>query len=259
LNVHGDGTTTLEFCTVSVEITKTSNAAIFINNSKIAKISDTNTDTLKGAIILDKVNGVDIVGTGAIIDIPFSPYRISDTTMDRALSNISNNDSNVVSSWSQGTGFFGQTLADIQAKVRAAGYVSYATDVSTLGGETGRVTVDNGVSVKQVAYVEDLGAAHAPTHAVDGSDPIPKEDYEVIEQAKSTNSTLSYTGSSLTGVSYLNSTLVTSNAKVLAYTGDQLDTVTHTFTYLTQVWTVTTTLIYSGIMLTNKNITINKV
>jgi hypothetical protein len=49
------------------------------------------------------------------------------------------------------------------------------------------------------------------------------------------------------------------NSKVLAYTLGVLDSITQTFTYSAQVWTVTTTLIYTTGKLTGKTITVNKV
>lgn len=85
-------------------------------------------------------------------------------------------------------------------------------------------------------------------------------DNAVIEAANAPNSTLSYTGDLLTGVAFTDTTDITNNSKVYAYdVSDVLQTVTHTFDYLAQTWTVTTTLSYTSGKLTGKSTTIGKV
>lgn len=87
-----------------------------------------------------------------------------------------------------------------------------------------------------------------------------EKDNATIEAANAPNSTLSYTGDLLTGVTFVNTTEITNNSKVFAHdAGNVLQTITHTFDYLAQTWTVTTTLSYTSGKLTSKSTTIGKV
>lgn len=86
-----------------------------------------------------------------------------------------------------------------------------------------------------------------------------RNDNEVIDLAQSTDTALTYSGNNLTGIAYAATSLITINAKVLAYSGNTLDSVVHTFTYQSQIWTVATSFTYSANKLTGKLITIGKV
>tara|TARA_R110002167_G_scaffold266022_1_gene472734 strand:- start:49 stop:483 length:435 start_codon:yes stop_codon:yes gene_type:complete len=87
----------------------------------------------------------------------------------------------------------------------------------------------------------------------------PDTDTEIIALAQTTDSTLSYTGDNLTGIAYADGATITLNAKILAYALGVLDSITQTFTYSAQVWTVTTSLGYTTGKLTSKTITVGKV
>ncbi len=88
------------------------------------------------------------------------------------------------------------------------------------------------------------------------------DDYIIYLAEKSTvtDGGFSYTSGKLTGIAYDNTATITSNSKVLSYTGDLLTTIVHTFTYNSQVWTITTSYTYTGDLLTGKPTrTINKI
>lgn len=84
-------------------------------------------------------------------------------------------------------------------------------------------------------------------------------DNAVIENANAPNSTFSYTGDLLTGVAFIDTTEITNNSKVLVYNSKLLETITHTFDYSAQNWTVTTTFSYTAGKLTGLSTTIGKV
>ena len=86
-----------------------------------------------------------------------------------------------------------------------------------------------------------------------------EKDQFVLYMAEKPNSTLSYTGELLTNIAYVDTTDIINNSKVLAYSSGLLETTTHTFDYLSQTWTVTTTLSYTAGKLTGKSTTIGKV
>ncbi len=84
-------------------------------------------------------------------------------------------------------------------------------------------------------------------------------DSSIIGSAELANSTLSYTTGLLTGIVYEDTSTVTNNSKVLSYdVSDFLETVTHTFDYSSQTWTVTKTMGYTGSDLTSTVVSIVK-
>lgn len=89
---------------------------------------------------------------------------------------------------------------------------------------------------------------------------VSQSDRLVILVADASDSTMTYTGELLTGVTFVDTPEITNNSKTLAYdVDDQLETITHTFDYLGQTWTVTTSLSYTSGKLTGKSTTIGKV
>ena len=85
------------------------------------------------------------------------------------------------------------------------------------------------------------------------------DDSNIIDLANSGDSTLVYTGSQLTSINYVDTPSVTANSKSLIYTGDKRTSLVQIFTYDSQVWTVTTTLTYTGDLLTGKTVSVVKV
>lgn len=89
---------------------------------------------------------------------------------------------------------------------------------------------------------------------------VSQSDRLVILVADASDSTMTYTGELLTGVTFVDTPEITNNSKTLVYNvSDQLETITHTFDYLGQTWTVTTSLSYTAGKLTGKSTTIGKV
>lgn len=135
----------------------------------------------------------------------------------------------------------------------------------TTNATNGALSIRRGSALDTDNILEGQNGSGSTTFSVDGNgnivanNMIATQDADIIALAQTTDSTLSYSGDTLTGVSYVDSAFITSNAKVLAYTGSTLDSVTHTFTYDSQVWTVTTTLTYTSGKLTDKAISIGKV
>ena len=88
---------------------------------------------------------------------------------------------------------------------------------------------------------------------------LAKEDSDVIRQAGSGDSTLSYIADVLDSITYSDTATITNNSKSFTYTSEVLTGISHVFDYDGQTWTVTTTLTYTGSSLTGKTITVNKV
>lgn len=89
---------------------------------------------------------------------------------------------------------------------------------------------------------------------------VSQSDRLVILVADASDSTMTYTGELLTGVTFVDTPEITNNSKTLVYdVSDQLETITHTFDYLGQTWTVTTSLSYTSGKLTGKSTTVGKV
>ena len=89
---------------------------------------------------------------------------------------------------------------------------------------------------------------------------VSQSDRLVIMVADASDATYSYTGDLLTAVAFVDTAEITNNSKTLAYdVNDLLETITHTFDYLSQTWTVTTTLSYTAGKLTGKSTAIGKV
>lgn len=89
---------------------------------------------------------------------------------------------------------------------------------------------------------------------------VSQSDRLVLLVADASDATYSYTGDLLTGVTFIDTAEITNNSKTLAYdVDDLLKTITHTFDYLAQTWTVTTTFSYTAGKLTGKSTTIGKV
>lgn len=86
-----------------------------------------------------------------------------------------------------------------------------------------------------------------------------ESDHSVIDRAGSENATYVYTSGVLSSINFTNSDNFTSNTKVMTYTNGLLTTIIHAFTYMTQVWTVTSTLIYTNDVLTGKTVSVVKV
>jgi len=89
---------------------------------------------------------------------------------------------------------------------------------------------------------------------------VSQSDRLVIMVADASDATYIYTGELLTGVTFVDTAEITNNSKTLGYdVDDLLETITHVFDYLSQTWTVTTTLSYTSGKLTGKSTTIGKV
>lgn len=81
----------------------------------------------------------------------------------------------------------------------------------------------------------------------------------VILIAEKADATYTYSGDDISSINYVDASGITNNSKVYSYDGEDVETVTHTFEYQTETWTVTTAYTYTAGKLTGKTRTIGKV
>ena len=84
-------------------------------------------------------------------------------------------------------------------------------------------------------------------------------DSSIIDEANFYDASYSYTGTQLTLITFVDTARITGNTKTLSYTGTQLTQTVQVFTYESQVWTVTSSFVYTGTQLSSKTVNVVKV
>lgn len=165
------------------------------------------------------------------------------------------------------------TLEEVEAEAVPSILPSDLDPLST-GVFIGKIIVQQGVDsfvAIQSPFTQILASAVANNHAnlagLQGGKvgeyyhvTASQNDLIIINEAGQAVSSFVYDGGGkLTNVNYTDNADFTNNSKTLNYTVEDLTSTVHTFDYLGQTWTVTTTLSYTGGKLTGKSTTIGKV